>query len=281
MLTNVSCIYAARCLATNKRYIGSALKGLSRSRSHIRSLRKGIHHNRYLQNAWAKHGEAGFVWELIEACAANLLRQREQFWINRYNSADPRHGYNIAYPVRQRLPSKRMSKRHKQYWASLTEEEYQDRIACYDEDFRRHASEIRTEPAYSLNISNKASERWAREAFRQKMEAIFDAFWSDPLKRAEAIRVRSENAAKDWDGNIARRQATSEAKVVLWQNEDYRRERTEGTTKLWENPNYRQTVTASIKATCNSPEYLAALSERTKQQWAKRKAAGKNRLGDN
>lgn len=273
MLTNTPCIYAIRCIVTNKLYIGSALKGLTRCRHHFRGLVQGKHHNNYLQNAWNKHGADSFTCELIEACSVEDLREREQFWINFHGSADTDKGYNIAYPVRQRLPSKRMSTRHKQYWAALTEEEYQERVACYaDEEFKERVRAVRNHPDYIKNISEKASERWAREEFRSKMDVIFTSFWLDPEKRAEAVRVRVENVTKNWEDNPQRRKATSESKIALWQEPEYRKERTQGTTELWKDPEYRNKVTDKVKASCNTPEYRAALSERVKLQWAKRKA---------
>ena len=68
-------------------YIGSAKNVQVRCGLHRSALRASRHHNRHLQAAWAKYGEASFAFELIEQCSVGCLLQREQFWIDKYGLA--------------------------------------------------------------------------------------------------------------------------------------------------------------------------------------------------
>jgi len=61
-----------------KRYIGSAVDLKGRQQDHFRKLKKGIHRNSHLQNAFNKYGENTFGWivlEYIENLEALLSRE--------------------------------------------------------------------------------------------------------------------------------------------------------------------------------------------------------------
>ncbi len=52
---------------SHKRYIGSGIAGTSgRDRQHIKTLRRGKHHNSHLQNAYNKYGEEAIRFEVVE-----------------------------------------------------------------------------------------------------------------------------------------------------------------------------------------------------------------------
>jgi group I intron endonuclease len=55
--------------------------------SHKRSLKKGFHHSAKLQEEFNKYGEKNLIFNIVEEVFdVGLLSQREQFWINYYNS---------------------------------------------------------------------------------------------------------------------------------------------------------------------------------------------------
>lgn len=84
-------IYEILNTVTDKRYIGSAQNFLKRWRIHIRLLRRGEHHSRHLQSAWAKHGAEAFVFQPVLYCEPEELIEYEQLCIDEMNSA-----YNIC-----------------------------------------------------------------------------------------------------------------------------------------------------------------------------------------
>lgn len=76
-------IYSIRRISDGKSYIGSAINLPRRWQEHRKTLRGNRHHSRKLQRAWNVHGEAAFVFAVIEVVAdpANLIA-REQHWID-------------------------------------------------------------------------------------------------------------------------------------------------------------------------------------------------------
>lgn len=83
---------------TKKRYIGSTAAGPVENRilGHIRGLRNNKHVNRHLQNSWNRYGEEVFVFRVLERCIPKNCLIREQFYIDKFDSANSKKGYNIA-----------------------------------------------------------------------------------------------------------------------------------------------------------------------------------------
>ena len=96
---NKSGIYCIRNINNNKRYIGSTVKFKKRWISHICNLKNNKEEpNIYLQNSWNKHGREYFVFEIVE-CVENVnkvLREKEIYWINYFNSCNRDKGYNMS-----------------------------------------------------------------------------------------------------------------------------------------------------------------------------------------
>ena len=53
-------VYQIRCKRNGKFYVGSAVNLRTRWDTHRRDLRRGSHHNPYLQLAWKLYGEINF-----------------------------------------------------------------------------------------------------------------------------------------------------------------------------------------------------------------------------
>ena len=86
------CVYQIRNVENGKVYIGSSKNFEQRKGQHLQRLRLGGHHSPALQNAWNVHGEATFVFEVLEPCTEEALCQVEQRWIDCTDSY--RAGYN-------------------------------------------------------------------------------------------------------------------------------------------------------------------------------------------
>lgn len=59
-------IYRITCTANQKFYIGSTVNKAQRWARHRKQLRDGTHPNKHMAAAWAKYGEAAFVFEVLE-----------------------------------------------------------------------------------------------------------------------------------------------------------------------------------------------------------------------
>lgn len=88
-------IYKIQNLKNNKVYIGSSKSLKRRQYQHFKELKKGCHHNKYLQHSYNKHGKDTFVFYVLEYCEEISLLKREEFWISFYCSDNPIYGYNI------------------------------------------------------------------------------------------------------------------------------------------------------------------------------------------
>lgn len=75
-------IYLIRNVVTGIAYIGSSVNIERRWAVHKANLRAGRHANSHLQNAWNKHGETGFCFEIVEICERGLTLEREQHWLD-------------------------------------------------------------------------------------------------------------------------------------------------------------------------------------------------------
>ncbi|AYJ74122.1 GIY-YIG family homing endonuclease [Bacillus phage BSP15] len=88
---------------TNGRfYIGSSSRFEARKRAHLNMLRRGVHHNKPIQEDYDKYGESCFDFEILKKCAEDTTRddlfKEEQKFISAsddellYNLYDNAHG---------------------------------------------------------------------------------------------------------------------------------------------------------------------------------------------
>lgn len=117
-------IYAIINLENKKIYIGSTVKTQGFSRrwaSHRYKLKKNIHANNHLQNAWNKYGEDNFEFRIIEECKEDVIIQRENVWIKNYDSLNRNSGYNLkdaSQTIISEETNKKISNTMKKKWAN-------------------------------------------------------------------------------------------------------------------------------------------------------------------
>lgn len=75
-------------------YIGRADDLNRRFNEHTSCLNRGKHHSVYLRNSWKKYGEDNFVFGVLEYCEIPNLKEREQFYLDKYRPFDPSVGFN-------------------------------------------------------------------------------------------------------------------------------------------------------------------------------------------
>jgi group I intron endonuclease len=101
-------------------YIGSTFDFKRRKNQHVSALNLKKHNNKKLQNAWTKHGSMHFSFNIIEECDKKFLLEKEQFWINFYQSYKQNNGYNLDRFVDRKIISEetkiKISKNHKKFW---------------------------------------------------------------------------------------------------------------------------------------------------------------------
>lgn len=95
---NKSGVYRIINRKTGRIYIGSAKIFKSRYYQHIGSLRKGTHHNKFLQNDFNKCSSEDFLFEVIEVVNGSTIerRNKEQIHLNENFLLGPNICYNNA-----------------------------------------------------------------------------------------------------------------------------------------------------------------------------------------
>lgn len=90
-------VYKITNLVNNKVYIGSSCSSLyKRTKAHLYDLSKGRHSNFHLQKSWNFYGEKNFKIEILELTKDKLeTLKREEFYIEKFKSFNPKFGYNV------------------------------------------------------------------------------------------------------------------------------------------------------------------------------------------
>lgn len=96
-------IYKIENIKNNKVYIGSSNNIKERWKRHIKDLKNDNHHSFHLQKAWNKYGEENFKFEIIEKCKKEDLLDKEQYYMDLYNSYNKKYGYNISMSAKRAL----------------------------------------------------------------------------------------------------------------------------------------------------------------------------------
>lgn len=89
-------IYKIQCKIDNKVYIGYSSNIKKRFYLHKLKLKNSNHENKYLQNAWKKHGEDAFLFIVIEECPLDMCIEREDYYVKQYKADHRKFGYNLA-----------------------------------------------------------------------------------------------------------------------------------------------------------------------------------------
>lgn len=97
-------VYSITNIVNNKIYIGSSVNLKSRKYNHFSNLSKGVHENKYLQDAYIKYSKDNFKWEVLEyvdyeedkKVLKSIVLSREQYWMDFFKSYIRDNGYNIS-----------------------------------------------------------------------------------------------------------------------------------------------------------------------------------------
>lgn len=88
-------IYEIFNMVNGKSYIGQSTNITQRLSKHKSELRHNKHQNLHLQNAWNKHGEHSFLFNILEYCNIDELDDIERYYINIWNLTNNQYGYNV------------------------------------------------------------------------------------------------------------------------------------------------------------------------------------------
>lgn len=99
VIQGIMYIYEIKNTVNGKRYIGQSGRNDNRRlNTHRYRLKRGTHINKHLLGAWKQYGEDVFEWNKIRENIETVekLNELEDYYIELYNTTDPRFGYNMA-----------------------------------------------------------------------------------------------------------------------------------------------------------------------------------------
>lgn len=125
-------IYCITQLSTNRKYVGSSKDPGKRKHRHFLDLRRGVHHNQFLQRAYNKTGEGDFLFEILEASEDDKEQfSLEETWAKElnaeFNIGSFGGGDNLTNNPNREDIINRIGKGVRAHVASLTEEERKER----------------------------------------------------------------------------------------------------------------------------------------------------------
>lgn len=88
-------IYAIYNSKSGKVYVGQTIDLERREYDHFYELKRGKHHNNYLQRAYNADGNENFHFVVLEECSVEELDKREVYWIDHLQTMDSMIGYNL------------------------------------------------------------------------------------------------------------------------------------------------------------------------------------------
>jgi group I intron endonuclease len=214
---SVGGIYQIKNSINGEYYIGSAVDFRSRWRSHLSYLRRGVHNNPILQHAWAKYGEAAFVFEILDI-VENLeeLLEREQQVLDMnfpaYNISRVA-GSPMAGLIHSDTTRAKMSQSTKAYWESHPEQKEvlsksRKGIKLSEQTCKR-ISEA-TKGSHTMTADQKillidiSRNRERSDDERQKRRESMTGFRHSPESIAKCQEAKKEYWRKVKDGEIVR-----------------------------------------------------------------------------
>lgn len=211
-------IYKITCIVNGKYYIGSTVNKTQRWARHRRQLRDGSHPNRNMLASWQKHGEASFVFEVLEDVpSAEPLFAAEQRYLDthvgtdlcfnwsrhadapmrgRFGADNPNFGKTLSEEVRQKIRAGVSGERNAHYGKPVPEERKQrirESNRAFPHQKRRHTPEVIAKIAAAGKGRKPSAETLAKRSASLKGREI-------PLEQRVRISQTLSGAGNFWYG---------------------------------------------------------------------------------
>lgn len=224
-MKKISCIYRIRNLKNDKCYIGSTINFTQRKNNHKYKLRNNRHPSSILQNAWNKHGELSFIFEIVENIEdEKFLIDREQFYLDhlrpKYNIRTIANANIGIESSRRKLSKEIVSKIRQDYTDSKNNYSYYSQLYNVDVStiMRIIRNEIYRNPDYvTPPINLKIISDSERNKHKQLARKLTDE---------QIIEIRNENFYVK-DRILAEKYGVTRTLIMLIKN-----------NKLWKDETY-------------------------------------------
>ena len=214
--TIVTGVYMIMDIIEEKKYIGSSLNIRSRCASHRSSLRRGFHENCKLQEAWNSKSELNFIFEIVESCSEEFLRDREQYFIDFYETTNSQFGFNI-YPA--------------------------EMLGRKNPESTRQKISIATKQAMATekvknNVSKAQKKRFSNPEEKIRIRNIIN-----PILRSEKCRSENSERLKAFWQNEEFVKKQKETRAIIFSKPEARAKMKEISIKMWNDPEkYKNTL---------------------------------------
>jgi group I intron endonuclease len=252
-----------------KVYIGSSKNLSQRLKFHRSALRRGNHWNPHLRRAWRVYGRGAFEYFVLEDCEPGRRIEREQYYLDLYQSYDWRFGYNICRVAgcdgvagRLALADPEVKARHR---AAI--------LAAYQN------------PECAKKISETVRRRWAALSPEEKAAELAACKAARIRHRnwnllTEGTPVREETRRKLSEANELRREPERVARLTAARlkryrelTEEERERRREACRHVLDDPDVKARHKAGLEAAHAQPGYWDRHSACCKAALARKKAA--------
>lgn len=229
-----SVIYAIVNIVNDKIYVGQTVDRKKRWKNHKIGLNYNKRLSRYLQAAWNKHGAENFVFVILERVEPDreLLNVKEQWWIDKLNTANREHGYNLAPSAGSALGVKHTDET-KQKWSE-----------------QRKGKKRSAE--FALSVSLRMTGKIISEETRERLKQSHAGH-----KHSKETKAKMSESRKGNKYAAGRKQTPEE--VIIRRTANLGKKRS---------PETKAKMSAAQKGRKLSDEHRAKLSEAAKNRWA-------------
>jgi group I intron endonuclease len=166
-------LYAIKHVVSGKAYVGSTVNRKERHQTHLRMLRRGVHHCEHLQRAWSKYGEQAFVFLTIGKCETiKELREVEQAFLECFFGDTLYNGKCSAtgFPTGDSHPAKRADWHQKHVRDTLTDEQRKEKYGASGKGRKRDHDTYSAGAKKQWNDPEQRAKKMA--AMRGKREIV-------------------------------------------------------------------------------------------------------------
>lgn len=236
-------VYKITNIENGKVYIGSSKDINKRITAHIRELKKNIHDNTHLQSAWNKYGKEKFEFSILEFVPdINILLEREQFWMDKYQCYKRDFGYNML-PTAGSPDGNRLSK------------ETRKRISESNKG-RNCTAETKQK------ISNSQKGKVHTQEEREHTSKVIKEKWKDPEYRKMMLERHKNREKKELSQEVL--QDMSNRMKELYKDDEFRGKMSKSHKNSYENnPEIKEKISKSNKKYyAEHPERKDKMSEK-------------------
>lgn len=188
--------------ANIRSYVGSASNITKRFVDHLHRLRHNKHYNKYLQNSWNKYGESAFEFHVIEHCLKEKLIEREQFYLDIFQTCKSENGFN-KNPKAESCLGVKHSKEANEQKSKRQMGHTWCRGMKMPEKFKKKISEIMKGNKYGSFKRSEAEKKRLREMnigrkfsneIREKVSKAITKVWRDGRMVSEETKKKTSTS---------------------------------------------------------------------------------------